>query len=60
MQKGMRGVKSSPKLAQKAEALKTNQYYSETLVIKFNGLLSLQSLQQRRKKCLFPLTLHLY
>lgn len=60
MQEGMRGVKSSPKLAQTAEALKTNQYYSETLVIKFNGLLSLQSLQQHRKKCLFPLTLHLY
>lgn len=46
MQEAMRGVKSSPKLAQTAEALKTNQYYSETLVIKFNGLLSLRSLQQ--------------
>lgn len=41
MQVGMKGVKSSPKIVQIAEAERADQYYSGILVINFNDLLSL-------------------
>lgn len=55
-----KGQKLSKTCAGNCSIKKPNQYYPESLVIKFNGLLSLRSLQQHRKKCLFPLTSHLY
>lgn len=58
--KGGEGSKAVQNLCRQLQHKKPNQYYPESLVIKFNGLLSLRSLQQHRKKCLFPLTSHLY
>lgn len=57
---GERGQKQSKTCTGNCSIKTTKQYYSKNLVIKFNGLLTIWSLQQHSKKCLFSLTSHLY
>lgn len=57
---GERDQKQSKTCAGNNSIKTTKQYYSKNLVIKFNGLLAIGSLQQHSKKCLFSLTSHLY